>query len=190
MRYICLHVKQQSPSSNLQLIYSINCYPLVLQSSWLECSGWQKRIQWWESHFPSIETKGQSYKWTLLKSQQPLEPPQNSNFLYCIVYCHIFYYSIFFNHNPKHSNACVTYIQQRKVFSKVMDIWQEHMPEGECSSQGLWRTDGQQCPESLDHMLSGPQALKRLLLSSGLGFAIVEPHRPPMQTSELLLARN
>ena len=42
-------------------------------------------------------------------------------------------------------------------------------------------------------MLRGPQALgalKRLLLSAGLGFVIVEQWRPQKQKAELLLARN
>lgn len=81
------------------------------------------------------------------------------------------------------------HIQQRKVFSKVMDSWQEQMAGRGMFSQGLWRTDGSQCPESLGHMLSGPralEALKRLLQSSGLGLATVEPY---MQRSELLLGR-
>lgn len=123
--------------------------------------------------------------WTTTKLQFSL--------LYCIFPYTLLQVCVFFNYNPKHSNTCVTYIQQRKVFSKVMDSWQKHMPEGECSSRELWRASRSQCPESLGHMLTGPWsigALKGLLLSSGLGFAIVELHRPLIQRAELLLARN
>lgn len=79
--YICFHVKGQSPSRALRLVYSP------------KGCGWQKQIQWQYSRFPSRDTETQRCKWALLKSQQTVELPQNPNFFIVSWYCHIFYHT-------------------------------------------------------------------------------------------------